>query len=133
MKTDAIPVVLMADDDEDDCMLARHAFKACGAPGRFAYVGDGTALLEYLSRSPIPAVILLDISMPLMDGYETLEEIKAIPAYQGIPIVIFTTSQKENLDLKRVTEATSIITKPSIYSGWIDIMRTIAHRWLMVE
>jgi CheY-like chemotaxis protein len=133
MKTDAIPVVLMADDDEDDCMLAKDALEACGAPGDFACVGDGTALLDYLARSPIPAVILLDISMPLMDGYQTIEEIKAIPAYQGIPIVVFTTSQKEDIDLKRVTKAASIIMKPSVYSEWIDIMKAIAHRWLTVE
>jgi len=131
MKTDSTPVVLMADDDEDDRMLAKDAFKASGAPGVFACVGDGKALLDYLSHSPIPAVILLDISMPLMDGYQTIEEIKAIPAYQGIPVVMFTTSQKESLDLKRLAQAASIITKPSIYSEWIDIMRAIADRWLM--
>jgi len=132
MKTDSTPVVLMADDDEDDRMLAKEAFKASGVPGVFACVGDGKALLDYLSQSPIPAVILLDISMPLMDGYQTIEEIKAIPAYQGIPVVIFTTSRKEDVDLKRVSQAASIVTKPSIYSEWIDIMKGIAHRWLTV-
>ena len=102
----------MADDDDDDCMLARDAFEACGALGNFTFVKDGIELLKYLSSSPLPELILLDISMPLMDGYEAIENIKKNPSLRSIPIVILTTSQREHIDLERVKKAASFYSKP---------------------
>jgi CheY-like chemotaxis protein len=130
VNTDKIPVILMADDDDDDCMLAREAFEACGALGNFACVGDGIELLEYLSRPPLPALILLDISMPLMDGYEAMEKIKKTPSLHSVPIVILTTSQRENIDLERVKEAASFYSKPPTFAEWVDIMKDLANKWL---
>jgi two-component system response regulator len=131
MKTEATPFVLMADDDEDDCMLARNAFEACGAPGAFECVGDGMALLDYLSRSQLPALILLDINMPLMDGFEVLKEIKSIPAFQNIPIVVVTTSgEEEDMDNSRKLGAESFLTKPSRFSDWVNMMKDLSDRWL---
>jgi CheY-like chemotaxis protein len=127
----ATPFVLMVDDDDDDCMLARHAFEACGAPGAFECVGDGMALLDYLSRSPLPALILLDINMPIMDGFEVLEEIKLIPAFQDIPIVVVTTSREEDdIDKSRRLGADAFFTKPSRYSDWVNMMKGLSDRWL---
>jgi two-component system, response regulator len=131
MKTEATPFMLMADDDEDDCMLARNAFEACGAPGAFACVEDGMALLDYLSRSPLPALILLDINMPLMDGFEVLKEMKSIPAFQDIPVVMVTTSREEEDMAKSLTlGADSFFTKPSRFSDWINMMKSLSDRWL---
>jgi CheY-like chemotaxis protein len=133
MNKERIPVVLMADDDEDDCVLARLAFEASGGSGRFACVADGTELLEYLSRSPLPALILLDINMPLMDGYETIKKIKRTPSLQSIPIVILTTSQRENVDSRRIRGAVSFYSKPPTFGEWVDIMKDLADRWLVCD
>jgi two-component system, response regulator len=131
MKTEATPLVLMADDDEDDCLLARHAFEACGAHGAFECVGDGMALLNYLSRSPLPALILIDINMPLMDGFEALKAIKSIPAFQDIPVVVVTTSGEEkDMANSRKLGADSFFTKPSRFNDWINMMKSLSDRWL---
>jgi CheY-like chemotaxis protein len=131
MKTEATPLVLMADDDEDDCLLARNAFEACGAPGGFECVRDGMALLDYLSRSPLPALILLDINMPLMDGFEVLKAIKSIPTFQDIPVVVVTTS-REAKDVANSSKlgADFFFTKPSRFNDWVNMMKSLSDRWL---
>jgi CheY-like chemotaxis protein len=120
----------MADDDDDDCMLAEDAFAASGASGVFRCVGDGVELLDYLARSQPPALILLDISMPLMDGFEALEKMRADPALRSIPVVILTTSREEDTDKPGMKNADAFFTKPTTYGEWIDIMKAVADRWL---
>jgi two-component system response regulator len=121
----------MVDDDEDDCMLARNAFEACGAPGGFECIEDGGVLLHYLSRSPHPALILLDINMPLMNGFEVLKEIKSIPAFRNIPVVIVTTSgEAEDMANCRKLGAESFLTKPSGFSDWVHTMKSLTDTWL---
>lgn len=125
----------MADDDNDDCMLARDAFQFSGARGTMDFVDDGIELIKYLSRSDIlPALILLDLNMPRKNGRQALKEVKAIPAYKGIPVVVFTTSREEN-DFIYCSEegAASFITKPSSFSKWVEIMKSLSDTWLIAR
>jgi CheY-like chemotaxis protein len=127
-----MPLVLMADDDDDDCILAKEAFEESGAQGMMHCVEDGTELLNHLSHSPsLPALILLDLNMPQKDGRQTLKEIKAIPRLQNIPIVVFTTSREEkDMDFSNKMGANSFITKPVLFDDWVKIMRSLADQWL---
>lgn len=135
-----IPVVLMADDDEDDCLLARDAFEESKAPGAFHCVEDGIELLDYLSssgrrgeknRTRLPALILLDLNMPRKDGRQALREIKSIPAFKNIPIVVLTTSREEkDIAFSRDMGADSFITKPATFGEWLEMMRSLAQSWL---
>jgi CheY-like chemotaxis protein len=127
-----MPLVLMADDDDDDCTLAKEAFEESGAQGLMHCVEDGTELLKHLSHSPsLPALILLDLNMPQKDGRQTLKEIKAIPRLQNIPIVVFTTSREEkDMDFSNKMGANSFITKPVLFDDWVKIMRSLADQWL---
>ena len=123
MKRNREPVViLMADDDEDDRLLARDALDESRLINDVRFVTDGVELLDYLRRtgaytdpetSPRPSVILLDLNMPRMDGREALEEIKRDPELRRIPIVVMTTSEAEE-DILRSYDlgAASFITKP---------------------
>jgi CheY-like chemotaxis protein len=127
----------MADDDEEDCFLAKEAFEACGANAAFAFVEDGMELMDYLlerSRSEpngLPALILLDLNMPRKDGRKSLLEIKAEPALRHIPIVILTTSQEErDIAFTRKAGADSFITKPATFNEWIQIMKSLDEHWL---
>jgi CheY-like chemotaxis protein len=130
--------VLMADDDDEDCMLAAKAFAKSGANASFVFVADGVELMDYLSRHlaglgdrGLPNLILLDLNMPRMDGRKALSEIMSDPALQHIPIVILTTS-KEEKDISFSIEAGAklFITKPATFDEWVKIMKSLAERWL---
>lgn len=126
------PLVLMADDDDDDCTLAKDAFRESGVPGSLRCVENGVELMEYLLRSePVPALILLDLNMPVKDGRQALREIKSMPGLQEIPIVVLTTSrEEEDIAFSGEMGAQSFITKPNTFAEWIGIMRSFADQWL---
>lgn len=132
MKTEEAPLVLMADDDEDDCTLAKRAFKESGAVGALSCVEGGIELMAHLlGPGPLPALILLDLNMPLKDGRETLKDIKSVPALKKIPLVVLTTSREEkDMAYSREMGADSFITKPSAFTEWVSIMKSLADRWL---
>lgn len=132
MKNRNVPFVLMADDDEDDCILAKDAFAESGAQGVLGFVENGLELMSSLFRSAaLPALILLDLNMPLKDGREVLKEIKSIPQFMNIPIVVLTTSREEK-DVNYSCEmgAKSFITKPATFDGWVEIMKSLSDKWL---
>lgn len=131
MTTREIPLVLMADDDDDDGVLARDAFKQAGARGELHCVEDGIELMDYLSRSrPLPALILLDLNMPRKDGRQALKEIKSDSAFRSIPVVILTTSKDENdMIFSREMGASAFITKPAAFGEWVRIMKSLAAMW----
>jgi CheY-like chemotaxis protein len=130
--------VLMADDDSEDCMLATEAFRESGAKAAFSCVLDGVELMDYLSknlarRGPqgLPSLILLDLNMPRKDGRSALIEIKSDPDLQHIPILILTTSREEkDVDFSMQAGAKSFITKPATFDEWVEIMKSLAEKWL---
>jgi CheY-like chemotaxis protein len=129
--------IIMADDDEEDCFLAKDALDSGGTTAAFITVEDGIELMNFLlevSRSKsnrLPDLILLDLNMPRKDGREVLLEIKAEPVLQNIPIVILTTSQEEG-DISFTMEAGAdlFITKPATFDEWVEIMKSLSERWL---
>ncbi|HCA76436.1 MAG TPA: two-component system response regulator [Alteromonas sp.] len=141
MPNSSLPVtILMADDDEDDRLLALDALKEGRVLNNLYCVEDGIELLEYLRRegkfadpatSPRPSLILLDLNMPRMDGREALQHIKADPNLRSIPVVILTTSKEEE-DMIRGYDlgAASYITKPVNFEGLVDLMRAIGRYWI---
>jgi CheY-like chemotaxis protein len=144
MKTDnARPIViLLADDDEEDRMLAADALEESRVVNDFRFVTDGEELLDYLYRrgkysepgsAPTPGLILLDLNMPKKDGREALREIKADPELRRIPVVVLTTSQAEE-DIYRTYDlgANSFITKPVSFEGLVSVMRDIGRYWIEI-
>ena len=105
---DALPksyTILMADDDDEDCLLVRDALALNVIPHDLRTVPDGVELLDYLDRrgkyedrrhSPRPDLILLDLNMPRKDGREALGELKADRRWRHIPIVVLTTSTSDD-------------------------------------
>lgn len=134
--------ILMADDDEDDCLLAREALAESRLANHLHIVQDGEQLMDYLYRrgkysdfniSPRPELILLDLNMPKKDGREALKQIKADASLRQIPIVILTTSKADE-DIYRSYDlgANSFITKPVTFSGLVEVMKTIGKYWFEI-
>ena len=135
-------VILLADDDAEDRMLAANALEESRVVNDFRFVEDGEELLDYLyhrgkyaaeGASPTPGLILLDLNMPRKDGREALREIKADPDLRRIPIVVLTTSKAEE-DIYRTYDlgANSFITKPVSFDGLVAVMRDIGRYWIEI-
>jgi CheY-like chemotaxis protein len=133
-------VILMAEDDADDRLLARDALAECGLGEDLRFVENGEELLDYLlqrgkydAQTPRPGLILLDLNMPVKDGREVLEEIKTNAALRRIPVVVLTTSRADT-DIDRIYNlgANSFITKPVRYESLVEVMRAISQYWLKI-
>lgn len=143
MSTARKPItILLADDDEDDRMLAKDALTDSRLANDLHMVVDGEELMDYLLRrgeyeaqadSPRPGLILLDLNMPRMDGREALKEIKSNPNLRQIPIVVLTTSKAEE-DIYRTYDlgANSFITKPVMFDSLVKVMKDIGKYWFEI-
>lgn len=137
-----VATILMADDDEDDCLLAREALAESRLVNNLYIVQDGEQLMDYLYQrgqysdrhsAPRPGLILLDLNMPKKDGREALKQIKADTNLRRIPVVILTTSNAD-ADIHRSYElgANSFIAKPVTFSGLVEVMKTLGKYWFEI-
>jgi CheY-like chemotaxis protein len=142
MTTAPLVQILIADDDQDDCMMTREAFRECHIPNPLHFVHDGEELMSYLKRRPpyedearypLPGLILLDLNMPRMDGREALLAIKSDSLLSSIPVVILSTSSA-NEDILRsyAIGVNSFITKPASFSGLLEVVKNLGHYWLEI-
>jgi CheY-like chemotaxis protein len=143
MKDEHQPVViLLADDDEEDRMLACDALAESNLSNHIHCVTDGEELMDYLQRrgkyappaeAPRPGIILLDLNMPKMDGREALKEIKSNPELRQIPIVVLTTSKADEDILRSYDSgASSFISKPVTFGGLVQLMRGLGQYWFQI-
>jgi CheY-like chemotaxis protein len=134
--------ILMADDDEDDRLLATEALAESRLSNELRCVEDGVELMDYLHRrgryappasAPRPGLILLDLNMPRKDGREALREIKSDPLLRSIPVVVLTTSRADE-DIARSYDlgANSYIAKPVTFEGLVDVVRALGRYWIEI-
>ncbi|MBI5919441.1 MAG: response regulator [Nitrosomonadales bacterium] len=143
MRKPGDPIIIMiADDDPEDRMLAQDALAEARVANDIRYVEDGEELMDYLKRrgkyappadAPRPGMLLLDLNMPRKDGREALEEIKADPNLRAIPVVILTTSEADE-DIVRSygLGASSYITKPVSFDGLVKVMKALNTYWFEI-
>jgi CheY-like chemotaxis protein len=130
--------VLLVEDDPGDVLMTREAFEEY-LQNRLDVVTDGAAALSYLRReepyadAPRPDLILLDLNLPRRDGREVLQEIKADPGLQHIPVIVLTTSQAEEDVLRSYQlHANAYVTKPVDFDGFIEAVKQIDHFFVSV-
>lgn len=132
--------ILIADDDEDDCLLVREAFAEVRPHSLLSFVHNGEQLLAYLhrrppyddcTRYPLPDLVLLDLNMPRMDGREALRAIKQDAGLRRIPVIVLTTSSaSEDIEGSYDGGANSFVTKPASFSGLIELVSRLGDYWL---
>ena len=124
---------MVIDDDEDDRFFIELALRYEPNPCRVLSASGGQQALDLLAQLPTPPdLILLDLNMPMMTGFEVLEQLKQSATYALIPVVILTTSA-ESTDQQRARwlGATDFMTKPTTYDGLNVIAERI--RRVLVE
>lgn len=124
--------VLIIDDDEDDRFFMRNAFEADSPTTQVQLAADGQAGLDRLTAAnALPDIILLDLNMPGLSGFEVLTQLKQAPRWRAIPVVILTTSDSEtDQQQARQLGATQFITKPTTFKGLVAVAEQIRQKWV---
>src|SRR5512133_740227 len=142
MKSQNLRRILLAEDDPNDVDLTLKALGERHLANGVDVVKDGEEALEYLFRrnrysgrsSGAPAVVLLDIKMPKIDGLEVLRQIRADPELRTLPVVMLTSSQEEG-DLLRSYElgVNAYVVKPVDFDEFVHAVSDLGMFWAVVN
>ena len=135
--------VLLAEDNPDEAYLLRRAFRQAGLPHEIIEVRDGVATMEYLkgtppftdrARYPFPRLLLLDLKMPKVNGFEVLAWLETRPEFSSLPAVVLSSSvfqgdSQKALDLG----AREFLTKPYDMEELVTLAEGLHERWLAGE
>lgn len=134
--------ILLAEDNPHDLELTLAALQQHGLANEIVAVRDGAAALDYLygrgayaGRPPgNPALVLLDLKMPKIDGIEVLRQIKGDPALKTIPTVMLTSSREE-ADVIRSYQlgVNAYVVKPVEFGEFMDAVRQLGGFWALVN
>ena len=111
--------LLLADDDEDDCLFFKEALAELSASAHLTTVHDGEQLMQLLAEttSALPDVLFLDLNMPRKNGYECLRELKTDGRLKQLPVVVLSTSfERDVADRLHRAGASCCMHKPSGHS-----------------
>ena len=137
-----IRTILLAEDSPHDAEMAIDALREAHLANPIVHVEDGVDALDYLlrrgkfaDRAPgDPAVLLLDIKMPRMDGLEVLKQLREHASLQHIPVVILSSSREES-DLARSWDlgVNAYVVKPVDVDQFFDAVRTLGKFWAVLN
>lgn len=135
--------VLYVEDEETDRLLMRMAFEAEGLGNSLRMVEDGQAAVDYLSglgkyaertQYPLPALMLLDLKLPELSGFEVLEWIRSRAEWQALPVVVFSSSPRPDDQMKsRALGASDYLEKPHSGALFQSVVRGLKQRWLQLD
>jgi CheY-like chemotaxis protein len=135
--------ILLVEDNPDHAELIMRALRRGRSAHAVWWVNDGAEALDLLHRRhayakqagrPLPALVLLDVNLPKHDGFEVLKEIKSHPVWRVIPVIMLTTSGRDDEVLKGFElGANSFVTKPVQFEEFKDTIRQIEAYWLLVN
>lgn len=139
MKTES-PRLLLAEDESTDALILRMAFKQAGLPCSLVVVNDGQEAVDYLSGAPpytdrsahpLPTLLVLDLKMPRMNGFDVLTWLASRPAFKHLPAIVLSSSSDEHdIATARQMGASDYFVKPHSLSDYVQIAQTIHARWL---
>lgn len=135
--------ILLAEDNEDDVFLLQRAMAKAQLTNPVQVVPDGEQALAYLkgegiygdrTKYPFPALLLLDIKMPRMDGLEVLSAVRRDPLLKRL-VVIFLTSSNQQRDINAAFDlnANSYLVKPAGSDRMTSVFETVRAYWLALN
>lgn len=124
--------ILLVEDNQVDAITTQRALKELEVTNELVHKGDGEDALEYLrdENNVKPCIILLDLNMPRMDGFEFLETVKSDNLLKNIPVIILTTSDTDESATRSFDlGAAGYIVKPVDYRQFVESMRAVDGYW----
>lgn len=132
--------ILMAEDNPDDILITKRAWKKGLIKNRLYIVNNGEEALEFLYKqgehvnAPTPSLMLLDLNMPRVDGFEVLKVIKQDPRLKRMPVIVLTTSDREkDIQLAYDLGCNSYIVKPVNYDNFLRAVIEIQRYWIILN
>ena len=132
-------VILLVEDNPDDVMFTLRAFEKNNISNEVVVASDGEQALEYLlpadeSKALRPALVLLDVNLPKVNGLEVLRRIRSNSRTAGLPVVVLTTSNEERdiVDSYRLG-ANSFVRKPVMFGDFVDATKVLGVYWLLLN
>ncbi len=135
--------LLLVEDNPTDEKLTVRAFKKCGVENEIVVVRDGAEALDYLfgtgqhagrSAEVLPAVVLLDLSLPRIDGHEVLRRLRADERTKLLPVVILTASKEEEDVIRSYAlGANAYVRKPVDFGEFASAAQTLGLFWLLMN
>ncbi|HWQ38808.1 MAG TPA: response regulator [Burkholderiales bacterium] len=137
-----LPRILLVEDSAQDAEMTLRAFEACHLANEVLHLHDGAEALDFLHRrgkfagrtNGQPALVLLDLKMPKMDGLEVLRQMREDADLRLIPVVIMTSSRAERdlLDSYRLG-VNAYVVKPVKFSDFIGAVRQVGAFWAVLN
>jgi len=139
---DDLRTILLAEDNPNDVELTLAALSEQNLANRVIVVNDGVEVIEYLRcegkyklrKKGNPAVLLLDIKMPRMDGIEALQIIRNDPDLKILPVVMLTSSREEpDLKICYKLGANAYVVKPVDFKDFFDAVKQLGIFWALIN
>jgi CheY-like chemotaxis protein len=131
--------ILHIEDDPNDALLFQHACQKAGVNFRLQSIHDGDEAIAYLRcaegspdriANPLPQLILLDLKMPRLSGFDVLAWLRGGNNFKKLPVIVLTSSNHE-ADIKRAYDlgANSYLVKPVGFDALVEVAKTIQSYW----
>ncbi len=132
--------ILLAEDDENDIFLMGRAFDRAGITNPLFVVRNGQEAVDYLSGTgnysrreqyPLPGVLLLDLKMPWMDGFDVLTWLRGRTEFDALPVVVLTSSKlQKDIDRSRQLGVYDFRVKPQAFDDLVRLLDDVRKCWL---
>jgi CheY-like chemotaxis protein len=136
---DKVPI-LLAEDDRNDVFLMRRAFDNAGYLNPLVVVHNGMEAVQYLhgegqyaerDKFPLPGLLLLDLKMPLMDGFDVLAWLRERPQFNSLPVVVLTSSKLDSdIGKSREMGVYDYRVKPHRFEDLVRLLDDVRKCWL---
>lgn len=137
------PVILLVEDNPSDEKLTLRAFSKCEVPSEIVVARDGAEALDFLlgqgkyaepNRPDLPAMVLLDLKLPRIDGLEVIRRVRADERVKTVPIVVLTASrEEEDITESLLRGANAYVRKPVDFTQFVGAANTIGVFWLRLN
>jgi CheY-like chemotaxis protein len=132
--------ILLVENNQDDIVITKRAMAKGRIRNKMYIVHDGEEAIDFFRKrgkyknAPTPTLVLLDLKMPRLDGFEVLKEVKSDENLKSIPIIVLTSSERDkDIDLAYKLGCNSYIMKSVNFDNFIKTIISIKHYWLTIS